>query len=104
MGVYDAMWRSFYISSIFAIIFVALLQFFPVKVVPWTILIGGAFSLIFGVLVMLLSTGNMFFRILFLIAAALIAAGCGYTLFKPERMREIFVYCRLMEVSTTILK
>lgn len=82
----------------------ALLQFFPAKVVPWTVLIGGAFSLIFGVLVMILSTGNMFLRILFFIAGALIAAGCGYTLLKPERMKEMFVYCRLMEVSTTILK
>jgi hypothetical protein len=53
MGIYDAMWRSFYISAIFAIVFVLLVQFFPLKVVPWTITIGGIISLLFGLLVMM---------------------------------------------------
>ncbi len=87
MGVYDAMWRSFYISSIFAIAFVALVQFFANKVVPWTIVIGGIFSLIFGVLVMLISTGSILIRVLFFIVAAAIAAGCAYTLLNPNRMK-----------------
>lgn len=53
MGVYDAMWRSFYISAIFAIVYVALVQFFPLKLVPWTIALGGVFSLLFGLLIMM---------------------------------------------------
>jgi len=58
MGIYDALWRSFYVSSILAIIFVALVQFFPLKVVPWTILIGGIVSIMFGLSVMIISTGT----------------------------------------------
>jgi hypothetical protein len=53
MGIYDAMWRSFYISGIFAMVFVVLLHFFPLKVVPWTIAIGGIFSFVFGLVIML---------------------------------------------------
>lgn len=96
MGVYDAVWRSFVVSAVLAIIFVALVQFFPTKMVPWTIVIGGLFSLIFGFLVMLMTTGNIIIRVIFLVIAIGIAAGCGFTLFKEERMREIFVYARLM--------
>jgi len=92
MGIYDAMWRSFWLSSVIAIIFVALVQFFPLKVVPWTILIGGLASVVFALLIMLLSTGSIFIRILFFIVIMGIAAGCAYTLFVKERMVEIFVY------------
>jgi hypothetical protein len=83
MGVYDSLWRSFLVSSVLAIIFVALVQFFPIKVVPWTILIGGVFALIFGVLVMILSTGNILIRLLYLLIAGGLAAACFFTLFKP---------------------
>jgi hypothetical protein len=53
MGVYDAMWRSFYISAIFAIAYVLVVQFFPLKAVPWTIVLGGVVSLIFGLVIMM---------------------------------------------------
>jgi len=96
MGVYDAMWRSFFFSSVIAIIFVALVQIYAIKVIPWTIVIGGFFAVLFGLLVMLLSTGNILIRILFFLLNVGLAVGCAYTLFKPERMREIFVYARLM--------
>ena len=96
MGIYDALWRSFIVSAILAIIFVAMVQFFPTKVVPWTIVIGGIFSLIFGFLVMLMSTGNIIIRLIFLIISIGFAVACGLTLFKEERMREIFVYARLI--------
>jgi len=82
MGIYDALWRSFGVSAVLAIIFVALLQFFPTKVVPWTIVIGGAFSLIFGIFVMLLSTGNIILRVIFLVVSIGLTAGCVFTLFK----------------------
>jgi hypothetical protein len=104
MGVYDAMWRSFYISSILSIVFVALLQFFAKKVVPWTILIGGVFSLIFGLLIMMFSSGNMLLRVLFFLVAAGITAGCAYTLLSPNRVKEVFVCAQLMEVSTIVVK
>jgi hypothetical protein len=82
MGVYDALWRSFLVSSIFAIIFVLLLQFFPLKVIPWTILIGGILSLIFGFTVMLISSGSILVRILYFIMTIGLAAACGFTLLK----------------------
>ena len=86
MGVYDAMWRSFYISSVLSIIFVALLQFFAKKVVPWTIVIGGLFSLLFGLLIMLFSSGSMVLRVIFVLVAIGITAGCAYTLFRSKRV------------------
>lgn len=87
MGIYDALWRSFIVSAVLAIIFVALVQYFPTKVVPWTIAIGGIFSLIFGSLVMLFTTGNIIIRVIFLLVAIGLAIACGFTLYKEERMR-----------------
>jgi hypothetical protein len=87
MGVYDAMWRSFYISSIISIAFVALVQFFAKKVVPWTMVIGGVFSLIFGLLIMIFSTGNILLRVLFFIVCVGITAGCAFTLLNPKRVK-----------------
>lgn len=87
LGIYDALFRSFWVSSLIAIIFVALLQFFPLKVVPWTILIGGLFSMIFGLVVMILSSGNIILRILFFIISVGLAAACAFTLFNPKRMK-----------------
>jgi hypothetical protein len=104
MGVYDAMWRSFYISSVLSIIFVVLLQFFAKKVVPWTIVIGGLFSLLFGILIMLFSSGSMVLRVVFVLVAIGITAGCAYTLFGSKRVSEVFVCAQLMEVSTIVVK
>lgn len=87
MGIYDALWRSFLVSSILAIVFVLLVQFFPLKVVPWTILIGGVLSLIFGFSVMLISSGNILVRILYFLITVGLAVACGFTLLKQERMR-----------------
>ncbi len=87
MGVYDAMWRSFYISSILSIAFVALVQFFAKKVVPWTMVVGGLFSLIFGLLTMIFSTGSILLRVLFFIVCVGITAGCAYTLLNPKRVK-----------------
>lgn len=83
MGIYDAMWRSFYISGIFAMVFVVLLHFFPLKVVPWTIAIGGIFSFVFGLVIMILSTGSIFLRLIFFILLVGLALACGYTLYSP---------------------
>lgn len=104
MGVYDAMWRSFYISSILSIIFVALVQFFAKKTVPWTMVVGGVFALLFGLLTMVFSTGSILLRILFFIVCVGITAGCAYTLFNPKRVKEVFVCAQLMEVSTIVLR
>ncbi len=82
MGIYDAVWRSFWVSTLFALIFVGIVQFFPLKVVPWTIVIGGAFSILFGLLIMIMSTGNILLRLVFLFVALGLAGGCIFTLFK----------------------
>lgn len=87
LGIYDGMFRSFWLSSLLAFIFVVLLQIFPMKVVPWTIAIGGIFSLVFGLVIIIVSTGSILIRILFILVFMGIAAACGYTLFNPKRMR-----------------
>lgn len=87
MGVYDAMWRSFYISSILSIVFVVFVQFFAKKVVPWTMVVGGLFSLIFGLLTMIFSTGSILIRVLFFLVCVCITAGCAYTLLNPKRVK-----------------
>jgi hypothetical protein len=48
------MWNSFWISALFSILYVVLIQFFPLKAVPWIILLGGVASVIFGILVLIL--------------------------------------------------
>lgn len=53
LGFYDAFWRSTWISLLFgfAIFFFAYFQ--PYLAVPWTILIGGVVSIVFGLLILM---------------------------------------------------
>lgn len=44
------MWNSLWLSALFGIIFIAVLQFFPLKVVPFSVVIGGIFFIILGLL------------------------------------------------------
>ena len=41
---------SLWISAILGPLFFLLAHFFPYKVVPWTIFLGGLFSIVFGIL------------------------------------------------------
>ena len=76
MGTYDAMWRSFYISAIFSTIFVALVQFFPLKVVPWTFLVGCVLSIVVGLVVMM----YLFFNIEWQAGISFLEYLCSYWL------------------------
>ena len=50
-SVIDVILMSLWISAIIGPILFLLAHFFPYKVVPWTILLGGIFSIVFGILI-----------------------------------------------------
>lgn len=53
LGFYDAMWRSIWISILFAVAIFLFAYFQPYIAVPWTIFIGGIVSFIFGTLILM---------------------------------------------------
>lgn len=53
LGFYDAMWNSIWISILFGITSFLITQYFPLRAVPWTILIGGLCLFALGLMVLM---------------------------------------------------
>lgn len=53
LGFYDAMWNSIWISVLFGVVSFLVTQYFPLRAVPWTILIGGLCLFAFGLMVLM---------------------------------------------------
>ena len=61
LSVMNVIVMSLWIAAILGPLFFLLAHFFPYKVVPWTIFLGGLFSIIFGILNLVYKLNNIGF-------------------------------------------
>ena len=97
------MWNSLWITLIFGIIYLVLIQYFPKKVIPWAIGIGGLFFVILGILVMTVAEGFILIRLIFGFFFIFLGILCCYSLWNSEYRKAIILCGRLIECSTEIL-
>lgn len=98
------MWITLGISFGFGCIYLILVQLFPMKVVPWSILLGGITLIVFGILVLFLATHNLVLRILVAIVFFILAGLCFFTLFSKERRQSVYICARIIKIATEVLK
>lgn len=104
LAFYDAMWNSLWLSALFGIIYIIILQLFSTKVVPWSITLGGAFFIILGILTIILPSGFILVRLL--VAFFLIGLGvlCLFAMYNDQYRKAIIICSRLFECATQIVK
>ena len=98
------MWITLGISCLLGIIYFAVVQFFPVKAVPWMILIGGITFFLLGIFMIFLASHSVLLRIISGIVLITLAILCLYTIWAPERRKALYICSRMMAISAEIVE
>lgn len=90
---------SLWVSAIIGPVLFLLAHFFPYKIVPWTILLGGIFSIIFGILIFVIHSGYLIGKILLCAFFVFLGIISLRTLATQERRDAVVVCTRLVHAS-----
>ena len=96
LAFYDTMWITLGISFGLGCLYLLLVQFFPTKVVPWTILLGGITFIVLAILVIFVATHSLLVRIIVGLVLLLLAVLCLYSIINQERRKSIYICSRIM--------
>lgn len=93
-----------WLSALFGIILIILLQFATRKLVHWIFILGGLTFVALGIVVMIVPDGFILFKILGGLVFLLMGALALWSVIKSEYRQEIFVCGRLFQVAAQIIK
>ena len=98
------MWITLGISFALGCIYFAVVQFFPMKAVPWIILIGGVTFFILGIFMIFVASHSILLRIISGLVFMLLAVLCLYTIYDPERRKALYICARMMNIAAEIVE
>lgn len=103
LTIYDSIWMSLWISIVFGIALILLIQFFPRLVVHWMFILGSLTFIALGIVVVIVPDGFLLLKIVAGIVLIFMGALVAASYVKPEFRKEIFICGRLFEIAAQIV-